>query len=223
MAILTAVPVPYMPDNPGVTAILYLAWVAYPGIGEGVKRQAFADAAMAGSLKARGKHCPPYLQHIKRERILPKVNHGLARIAKRRVLSLWVLYKHIGVFKYWPEDMSVAAACNAATQYDQRADYDPTDGPDDFDAIWPNAGDQATPEKNVRRNFYESIPSMAMTIGLPVFRLSPERSMTPREMMRSHDWVLPACERANQAAQTLRLHPVFDGKRLNVPKHHFPG
>ncbi|MEQ8744251.1 hypothetical protein [Parasphingorhabdus sp.] len=222
MAELTFVPVPYMPDNAGITGLLYLAWVAYPGLTESKQREAFINSAMAGALKSRGKHVPPYLRHIKRERILPKVNQGLARIDKRRILSLWALYKHIGVFKYWTDDLNISSACDALTQYDQRADYDASDGPDDFEAIWPNAESQASPEKNVRRNFYESVPAMAMTIGLPVFRVPATGSMTLPEMLQSHDWVLPACERANRAGELLNRMPLFDGKRLNIPKLHVP-
>jgi len=174
---------------------------------------------MAGAFKARGKHVPTDLRHWKRERILPKVNAGLGRIAKRRILSVWVLYRHFGVFKWWDEDLSIAAACDALTQFDARADYDPETSGLDFEAIWNNADKQATPEKNVRRNFYESIPAMAMTIGLPIFRVSPRKSLTLVEMLRTPEWVLPACERANTVARVLHDVELFDGKRLNVPKH----
>jgi len=174
---------------------------------------------MAGSLKARGKHAPDYIRHWKRERILPKVNAGLKRIESRRIPSLWVLYKHLGVFKYWDDDLSVSAACDALTQFDGRADYDPQKSGDDFEAIWPNAGSQATPEKNARRNFYESVPALAMTIGLPIFQVPPSNSKNLFEMLKTQDWVLPACERANSAAQMLYGLSLFDGKRLNVPKH----
>ena len=174
---------------------------------------------MAGAFKARGKHVPSDLRHWKRERILPKVNAGLGRIAKRRILSVWVLYRHFGVFKWRDEDLSIAAACDALTQFDGRAEYDPEISGPDFETIWKNADKQATPEKNVRRNFYESIPAMAMTIGLPIFRIAPEKSLTLLEMLRSSEWVLPACERANTVAGVLYDVELFDGKRLNVPKH----
>lgn len=216
---LTFVTVPFFPDNPGITGLMYLAWVAYPSHGEHDKRQAFVEAAMAGTFKALGKHVPPDLRHWKRERILPKVNAGLGRIAKRRILSVWVLYKHFGVFKWWDENLSIAAACDALTQFDGRAEYDPEISSPDFETLWRNADRQATPEKNVRRNFYESIPAMAMTIGLPIFRIPPVKDLSLVEMLGTSEWVLPACERANTVAGVLHDVELFDGKRLNVPKH----
>lgn len=216
---LTLVHVPYMPDSPEITGLVYLSWVAYPAEGEGKKRQDFCEAAMAGAYKAADKHCPDHLRHWKRERIMPKVNRGLNMIARRRIPALWVLYRHAGVFKFWDNDLSVSGACDAITQFDARADYNPEKNSDDFEAVLPNSDLLEAPEKNVRRAYYESLPALAMTIGLPVFRV-PSQGIKLHELLGSGDWVLTACERANEAAETIRHLKVYEGKRINIPKHH---
>ncbi len=72
--------VPYLPETPIISAWAYLAWVAYPDSrdkDEAAERQGFVEACAAGVLKGQGKHVPQSLRHIKRERVIPKINKGI--------------------------------------------------------------------------------------------------------------------------------------------------
>ncbi len=214
--------VPFHRDNPLPCVWLYIAWLAYPALGEVQARQDLCEAFAAFIHKAQGKHAPEPLRRFKKGKAESVVRRGLIR-AERRAFGAWVWLKHLD------SGLSINAACDLATVPAGRVDYDAATAPDTFETVWPDGHKQATPDKNARRAFYEARPVIPMWLALPIYPKtaraaicpglegieSPERTM--RELAFSEDWIWKACRDANRIVDVWRDHETFATATLIVP------
>ena len=202
---------PYESGNGLGLSWLFCAWVAYPDQAHEKQRQNFHEALGALVYKSKGKHAPDPLRRFKRSKVDSVIGRGLARIARRQ-FAAWVYWTSVS------KGVSINTACTMATDVSALIDYDPEKSPDDLEPMWPNADEQLTPEKNVRRSFYEALPALPMFFAMPVVPKEirgalfyglegidlPTRSIL--ETIFSDDWLWIACRDANRIADQLALH-----------------
>jgi hypothetical protein len=217
-----SVQIPFDPESPMISGWLYIAWLAYPDEKDAGRRQDLHEALGAWVYKSQGKNAPIPFRRFKRTKAEAIVKRGLQR-ADRRVLAAWVFLKHLAT------GTSVNAACELATNAAGRTAYDPEQNPDTFEAIWPKALEQATPDKNVRRAYYEARPILPMYFAMPILPESVRmaafpylegrnlQSRTMQEAAFSDDWVWIACRDANQIIDRSKDHDVFAAAKILVP------
>lgn len=201
---MTAILQALIPINPSgadpASAAAYLAWVAYPDPKQKAARDRFFRSVAASHFKVNGKHPPPSLRGIKRDKILGGIRPGLNRITTRRIPAVVMAFRQMGLD---PAKGRLGLNESARAYADSEAMTDEKDG-----------GLKAC---NVRKDVWrDSRAALAMKMALPLHLLDSEGRRHPIDLLQCGAWVPQAIQDARHLVPVIQS--FFSFPMLIVPE-----
>jgi hypothetical protein len=213
-------PIPFDRRTPEAvnSALIYMAYVAWPHARQEKERDRFVLAHLAALHKSARKHLPPALPRIKRENISATVNRGLARISTRRVPALrmllqrWLRMKFIdGIPGLTRDQMARMRELSAA-----HALVDPAG---DITGEGRSYVSEDREIDNIKKDIWrDSLPALAMLLGPQHLRRAGQR-WSATSLLYDASWVPEAVAYAQMFASVIE-HTVAPPTLL-VPKVRF--